>query len=179
MMRRADSPKVIVIPAVEFPSASSSRFGEIAGAMKSPNATGAMVWGPGPLEPLYPLDLTFYGIHSVERLYTLLGLGCEVVSRVSTANGDEMVGRWKNGRLGTVRLIRPNGEAGAVVFQPKRIAQSDPKMNQPYVALLRQVVKFFQTRVPPLPIDETVEIIAFHDATQRSQQADGELIPLR
>ena len=160
-------------------SASSFRFGEIAAALKSPEATGATVWGPGPLEPLYPLDLAYYGIHSVEMLYTLLGPGCEAVSRVSTADTDELVGRWKNGRVGTVRLIRPYSEAGAVVFQPKKIVQSDPKMNQPYVALLREVVKFFKTGVSPVSIDETVEIIAFLDAAQRSQQAGGKLIPLR
>ena len=47
-------------------------------------------------------------------MYTLMGPGCEKVSRAATAESDEIVGVWKDGRIGTVRAMRPQGEYGAV-----------------------------------------------------------------
>src|SRR2546422_148673 len=87
-------------------SASSVRFAEIATSLKFPDIMGAMTWGPGPLEPHHHLDLSWYAIHAIELLYTLMGQGCEEVSRTYTPDADVMVGRWKNGRLGTVRALR-------------------------------------------------------------------------
>src|SRR5215475_4327452 len=79
---------------VPFFSSSSFRFGGIAKAMKFPDATGAIVWGPGPLEPHHYLDLSWYAIHPIELLFTLMGTGCEEVGRVATADSDDIVGRW-------------------------------------------------------------------------------------
>jgi hypothetical protein len=45
--------------------------------------------------------------------------------------------------------------------------------------MLREVVKFFQTGVSPVPIEETMEIFAFMDAAQRSKEAGGRPMRLR
>ena len=105
---------------VPFFSSSSARFDGIATAMKFPDATGAIVWGPGPLEPHHHLDLSWYAIHPIELLYTLMGTGCEEVSRMATDDSDDIVGRWKDGRIGTVRANRPHGAQGAVVFRARQ-----------------------------------------------------------
>jgi hypothetical protein len=160
-------------------SSSSARFDGIASAMKVADATGAIVWGPGPLEPHHYLDLSWYGIHAVELLYTLLGPGCEEVSRVVTADSDEITGRWKGGRLGSVRIIRPYSDMGAVVFRLESILQSDSKMEESYVPLLKELVKFFETGKPPVTPEETLEVMAFMDAAQRSKQAAGQPARLR
>src|SRR6202451_3142826 len=88
-------------------SASSLRFGEIAETMKFADATGVDTWGPGPLEPHHQLDLSWYAIHPIELLYTLMGPGCEEVSRTFTPDADVIVGRWKDGRMGSGRSLRP------------------------------------------------------------------------
>src|SRR5215471_5410318 len=93
---------------VPFFSSSSARFAGIARAMKFPDATGVVVWGPAPLESHHYLDLSWYAIHPIELLYTLMGTGCEEVSRIATDNSDEVVGHWKDGRLGSVRANRPH-----------------------------------------------------------------------
>ncbi|MCL4401491.1 MAG: Gfo/Idh/MocA family oxidoreductase [Acidobacteria bacterium] len=161
-------------------SASSLRYGEIATTMKFPDATGVSTWGPGPLEEHHHLDLAWYAIHPIEMLYALMGPGCEEVTRTYTEGADVLVGRWKDGRLGAVRALRPYGGYGAVVFRPKQVMQSDPHAAAVgYRALLVEVVKFFETRRPPVPNDETLEIFAFMDAAQRSRAEGGKPVRLR
>jgi len=161
-------------------SASSLRFAEIALALKFPDITGALVWGPGPLEPHHHLDLSWYAIHEVELLYTLMGRGCDEVTRVSTPDADVIVGKWKDGRLGTVRALRPYGKFGAVVFRSdEKVNQSDPKSTDSYRPLLVEIVKFFETKQPPFPNEDTIEMFAFMDAAQRSKEAGGAPMKLR
>ncbi len=160
-------------------SSSSLRWSEIATTMKHPDATGVITWGPGPVEATHYLDLSWYGIHAVEMLYTLLGPGCEEVSRAAAPGADVVTGRWKDGRIGTVRLLRPSGGYGAVVFRPKEVVQSPAKSRSSYTPMLREIVKFFETGVPPVPNAETLEIFAFMDAAQRSKAAGGGPVRLR
>ena len=161
-------------------SASSLRFAEIATSLKFPDITSAITWGPGPFEPHHQLDLSWYGIHGVELLYTLMGPGCEEVTRSYTPDSDVVVGEWKGGRLGTVQLLRPYGHFGAVVFRTdEKVNQSDPKATDSYHPLVVEIVKFFETRQPPFPNEETLEIFAFMDAAQRSREAGGAPMKLR
>jgi hypothetical protein len=160
-------------------STSSLRYGEIATTMKHADATGVMTWGPGPLESHHQLDLSWYAIHPIELLFTLMGPGCEEVTRISTTGADEVTCRWKDGRIGSLRALRPYGGYGAIVFRPKEVVQSGPKPASSYVPMLREVIKFFQTKTPPVPNSETLEIIAFMDAAQRSKEAGGKPMKLR
>lgn len=160
-------------------SSSSLRFGEMGATMKFADATGATTWGPGPFEPHHALDLTWYAIHPVELLYTLMGPGCESVTRISSDTADVIVGRWKDGRLGTVRAIRPYSDYGAVVYRPKEIVEAKPQGAGSYRPLVLEIVKFFQTGRPPVSNDETLEIFAFMDAAQRSKEQGGKPMALR
>lgn len=63
---------------------------------------GADCYSPHKVEPTHP-DFGFYGIHGIEALYTVMGMGCESVNRMSSDKGDIVVGRWKDGRIGTSR----------------------------------------------------------------------------
>jgi hypothetical protein len=162
-------------------SSSSLRFGAIGSSMKFPDITGASTWGPGPLEPHHHLELAWYAIHPVEILYTLMGPGCESVSRTFTPDADVMVGRWKDGRIGTVRANRPYSDYGAVVNRAKEIVISHPTASAAadYRPLVIEIVKFFQTGKPPVRNEETLEIFAFLDAAQRSKEQGGVPVTLR
>jgi hypothetical protein len=166
---------------VEWFSSSSLRYGAIGATMKFADATGAATWGPGPFEPHHYLDLSWYAIHPVEVLYTLLGPGCETVSRTSGPDADVVVGRWKDGKIGTVRAIRPYSDYGAVVFRAKEVVESHPKAAEAadYRPLVMEIVKFFQTGKPPVANAETLEMFAFMDAAQRSKEQGGRPVPLR
>jgi predicted dehydrogenase len=162
-------------------SSSSMRFGGVA-ALRTSDLEGALTWGPGPLEEHHHLDLSWYAIHPIEMLYTLMGAGCEEVTRISTSDADVIIGRWKGGRIGTVRALRPYGDYGAVVYRKNPKGQTSEvarKVDAGYGPLVREMVQFFETGRPPVSNDETLEIFAFLDAAQRSKESGGKPMPLR
>lgn len=160
-------------------SSSSLRWSEHVLATKAPDPVGVITWGPGPYEPHHYLELSWYAIHPIEMLYALMGPGCEEVTRVSTETADVVVGRWKDGRIGTVRSQKAGYNYGAVVFRPKGVNQSPPEAKSSYTPMLREIVKFFQTGVPPVPVEETLELFAFMDAAQKSKEQGGRPVRLR
>lgn len=162
-------------------STSSLRYGAIGSNVKFADTTGATVWGPGPLQPLFQLDLSWYAIHPIEVLYTILGRGCETVARTTGANGDLIVGRWKDGRIGTVYAARPDADYGAVIFHGKEVVDLHPKKSaaSEYRPMMEEIVRFFQTGKPPVANEDTLEIFAFMDAAQRSKDQGGRPVGLR
>ena len=77
---------------------------------------GADTFSPATLEPNHP-DFFWYGIHGVEILYTVLGTGCDTVTRFHTDDTDYVVGKWKDGRLGTFRGTRTGThDYGGIAF---------------------------------------------------------------
>jgi hypothetical protein len=153
-------------------SASSLRFGDIQ-TLRSSELTGAFVWGPGPLEAHHQIDLSWYAIHAAEMLFTLMGPDVEQVTRTYTADADEVTGVWKGGRIGTFRALRPYGSYGAVTFLPENKTASLTKITPDYVPLVRQIIAFMQTGIPPVPNAETVQLYIFLDAARRSRNHKG------
>jgi hypothetical protein len=153
-------------------SASSFRFGP-AQAMRSPDVTGAYVWGPGPLETHHQLDLSWYAVHAIEMLFTIMGPDVMQVTRTYDANPDVVTGVWKDGRIGTVRAIRPYSTIGAVVFHQKKPPSVYADVDNEYFPLVREIVKFVQTGVAPVSNDETLKMFEFIDAAQQSREHGG------
>ena len=160
-------------------SASSLRWSEMATTMKFADTKSVLTWGPGPEEDHHYLDLSWYAVHPIEVLYTLLGPGCVEVSRIASADGDMIVGKWKDGRLGSVRTTKPYGDYGALVFRTKTAEQSNPKMKTGYTAMLKELMRFFQTKESPVPNEVTLEMFGFMDAAQRSKLAGGKPVAMR
>jgi Oxidoreductase family, NAD-binding Rossmann fold len=153
-------------------SASSFRFGP-GEAMRSPDITGAYVWGPGPLETHQQLDLSWYAIHSIEMLFTIMGPGVEQVTRTYTADADVTTGVWKDGRIGIVRTIRPYSTIGAVIYHHNKPPSVYADVDNEYLPLVREIVKFFKSGVSPVSNEETLKIFAFMDAAQQSRDHGG------
>jgi predicted dehydrogenase len=161
-------------------SSSSLRWAKSLAALEQPHLKGAMVWGPGPLEEHHYLELGWYAIHASEMLFKLLGRGCETVTRTYAPDQDEITCRWTDGRIGTVRALRPYSDFGAVVFtKDNQVLQSPPKFEYSYVPLVKEIVQFFQTGKPPVDPEETLEIFAFLDAAQKSREQNGAPVKLR
>lgn len=166
-----------------FFSSSSLRFVPDVQSLKNSHSLGgilgAFTYGPAPTEPHHP-DLVWYGIHSVEMLFTLMGSGCASVSRTHTPGGDVVTGLWRDGRTGTVRAIRDGDRAyGAVAFGNKAVEAKVPVNASGYRDLLVEVMKFFRTGVPPVPVEETLEIMAFMEAADLSKARGGAPVALK
>jgi hypothetical protein len=140
----------------------AANYGELKGAFST---------GPCSLEPHHP-DLYWYGIHATEALYTIMGTGCETVVRTATPDTDLVTGVWKNGKVGTLRGIR-NAVAPyrVTVFGSKAVL--DQKPGGDYTPMLREIIRFFQTGVSPVPLEETIEIMAFMEAADESKRRGG------
>lgn len=167
---------------VEWFSSSSLRFEPAIRALKENPKVGKILgcdaYGPAPTEPHHP-DLFWYGIHGVEILFTLMGPGCESVTRIHDAGTDVVVGKWKDGRLGTFRGIRTGKtNYGATVFGLDGIRTNDPPGSTAYKFLVQEIVKFFQTGVPPVSSAETLEIFAFMQGADVSKSRNGQAVRL-
>ena len=55
----------------------------------------------------------------------------------------------------------------------KAVLATPVPMKSDYRGLLVEIVKFFQTGVPPVPPDETLEIMAFMEAAELSKARGG------
>ena len=155
-------------------SASSLRFRPGVVAIAEADAgevRGAFSYGPASIEPTHP-DLFWYGIHPTEALFTVLGPGCVSVSRTHTEDTDVVTGVWKNGAVGVVYGQR-NQKAGFKVtkFGTKKIVEQSEGGD--YTGMLEAIIQFFQTGIPPVSAEDTLEIYAFMEAADESKRRGG------
>ena len=137
---------------------------------------GAEAFSPCSLEPTHP-DFFWYGIHGIEALYTVMGTGCQTVTRVHTPDTDVVVGVWEGNRIGTFRGLRAGRTGyGGYAFGEKGIATLGDYNG--YDPLLKEIIKFFQTGVSPVTPEETLEIFTFMEAADESKRRSGMLVSL-
>lgn len=130
---------------------------------------GAATWGPCRRQANIP-DLFFYGVHGIEGLFALMGRGCQRVFRVHHPDVDLVVGTWAGGRLGTYRGIwAGKADFGATVFGTTGTTTID--LGIPYRELCVEIARFFRSGIPPVELDETIEIFAFMEAAEESIRA--------
>jgi predicted dehydrogenase len=137
----------------------------------------AISYGPAHFGEHHP-DLFFYGIHPAEALFAVMGRGCESVTRTFSDDTDVTVGRWPGGRLGVLHALR-TGAMGTLPHQVTLFGTAGTAIQQPddggiqYAPLLREILRFFQTRVAPVDPDETLEVFAFLEAARLSRERGG------
>ena len=148
---------------------------EISGG-KVGKVIGVDAYSPAPIEEHHP-DLFWYGVHGVEILFTVMGIGCKRVQRTYTEGTDIVVGVWEDGRVGSFRGIR-NGKRGygGTVFGEDGISAVDEY--QGYNPLLEKIAEFFDTGIVPVPAEETLEIFAFMQAADESKEKGGIVVDI-
>jgi hypothetical protein len=128
---------------------------------------------PASLEKTHP-DLFWYGIHGVESLFTVMGTGCQSVTRTTTDNRITGTGKWEGDRVGTFRET-PGTYSGKAESDGKSAPVGDFEGYRP---LLVEIVKFFRTGKPPVAAEETIEIYAFMEAADESKRQNGAEVKL-
>jgi hypothetical protein len=169
--------------ATSTPLMSCSSLRYAAGIADLVNAKAAIVaaeaFGPAVLLDDFP-GLFWYGVHSAEVLTALMGVGCQRVQCIERADMDVVIGDWADGRQGVLRGVRVGaGQFGCVVHTAQAVNTTLALATPPYYyLLLRQILNFFQTGVSPIPVGETVEIIAFLEAAEKSRARGGAEVAL-
>lgn len=146
----------------------------------------AISYGPAHLGEHHP-DLFFYGVHTAEALYAVMGQGCESVTRTFTQDSDVSVGVWSGGRIAVMHGLRTGplntSTTGVIPHQVTvfgtggSAAQQRDDGTLTYRELLQEIVQFFRTRIAPVDPEETLELFAFLEAAQRSRERGG--VPVR
>jgi hypothetical protein len=157
-------------------SSSSLRFAKNTQAVRNGSigkVLSAETSSPSPLEPNHP-DLFWYGVHGCESLFTVMGMGCETVERRKTADGKiEVIGKWKGGRTGIFR--EGPGYSGKAIGEK---GESPVGSFDGYAPLVLEIVKFLQTKQPPVSPAETIELFAFMEAADESKRQDGKPVAI-
>ncbi|MGC8976930.1 MAG: Gfo/Idh/MocA family protein [Candidatus Ratteibacteria bacterium] len=132
---------------------------------------GCDAFSPSPLDPTNP-GLFWYGIHGVEILYTFMGTGCKNVYCKKTDDFHFVIGEWKDNKIGSVRGTRKGSHSyGATVFGEKKIYQVTYSTEIPiYFQLLKKIIDFFKTGIPPVKKEETLEIMKFMECALISER---------
>ncbi|WP_229717365.1 Gfo/Idh/MocA family protein [Parapedobacter defluvii] len=137
---------------------------------------GADTYSPAALEPHHP-DLFWYGIHGVESLIALMGVGCKDVIRIYTEGTDVVVGTWSDGRIGTFRGTRTGKHTyGGTAYGEKGDLTLGPYNG--YDTLLTKIIQFFDTGKSPVDTQETLEIYRFMAAADISKSRGGAKVAL-
>lgn len=155
-------------------SSSSLRFSPMAQQLRNGyfgRVLGADAFSPCHLEKTHP-DLFWYGIHGVETLFTVMGTGCQSVTRIKQDKQEVVVGEWNDGRVGVFRGIH-KGKAGygGVVYGEKGIGPIGDFTG--YRPLVVELAKFFRTGKAPVDAAETLELYAFMEAADESKRQGG------
>lgn len=162
-------------------TASSLRYWSETARLKNPPGIGNIlsydVLGPT-IREIHEPSMFNYGVHAVEMLYQLMGPGCESVTMQTSGNEDVLIGKWKDGRLGVMRGFSSALYAFSItVYGDKGVLHSEGKP-EAYRDLLVQIVKFFQTGMPPVANSESLETLAFMEAADLSAKRGGVAVPL-
>jgi hypothetical protein len=122
-------------------------------------------------------DLFWYGIHGVEPLFALMGTGCDTVSRTDSPLSTVVVGKWKDGKIGSYRGIKKGYYYSFSAFGTKHVAQwTAPSPG--YELAVAEICKFFKSGKPPVAHEETIEIYAFMEAADESKKQGAKPIAL-
>ena len=134
---------------------------------------GADCSGPMEIQPTQT-GLFWYGIHSVEMLYRILGRGCATVRAVTTEKHEFVTGVWTDGRIGTVRGTRTgNWSFNAVLSHAKstRYVATQPHPTPPDVFMVNDILAMFRGGAPTIEIEESLEIVRFIEAANESRES--------
>ena len=123
-----------------------------------------------------------YGIHALEALSPLLGQGFQTVQAHSDAGGDVMHLSHASGVRVTLGAIHDAyGSFGAIHLYGTG-GDLALKHADTYTAFRAQLVAFVEllrTGIPPLPFEETVELMAVLIAGRRSREQGGATVSVR
>ncbi len=99
------------------------------------------------------------------------------MSRTESPLSTVVVGKWKDGRIGSYRGIKKGYYYSLSAFGTKHVVQwTNPHPG--YEQAVNTMCEFFETGKPPVSREETIEIFAFMEAADASKKAGGKPVKL-
>jgi len=125
-------------------------------------------------------DLIFYGIHAMEQLYVCIGPGIRSVQNVGEEGKDIVIITKEDGRKFVLTVYKEISYLfqmnlyGTKGWREIRVEDSDYF----YSNMLKAFLKMVETKEPPFPPEETLEIIKTLVLARQSAQKKGEIVYL-
>ena len=113
-------------------------------------------------------------VHGVEMLQRALGRGARTVSAHPVSGGAVLVVEYEHGATGVVELYEGGGYGGVLRAAPGGDGPAPPyvvDMRTGYSDLLRAVVPFLAGAPTPVPLADTLEVMAILDAADRASRS--------
>ncbi len=140
---------------------------------------GCDAFGPMAEESTQP-GLLWYGIHSVEMLVRVMGLGCREVRACRNEGNDLVTLVWGDGRVASLRGLRGAHSKFGVTLHYKgeaRFVDAGASPKPLYAGLLEAIMQSLPQGKMAVPLEETIEVMRIIEATNRSR-VNGEVVRL-
>jgi hypothetical protein len=117
-------------------------------------------------------SLEVYIIHQIEMIERLMGIGAKKVMSLSNGKNASIYIDYGNGRNALINFSSSYSFSVNVEFDKDSIEPCcyKPISSTFFQNLMRQILKMFETGIPYVKEDQTMEVIAVRDACIKSQQ---------
>lgn len=133
-----------------------------------------------------PQNWQLYGVHAVDVMHAVFGVGAEDVTSVRGELGDVVTIRWPNGQVGIANQAREAwmgmlcvalGEKGWTHADMPGDDTIDgfPRM---YLESIKQFLAMLESGEPPISNEEMVDVIRVVAAAERSATSDSRRVPV-
>ncbi len=157
---------------LKFFSASSLRFRPqlLEACKKMENPLSASVYGPFSQAPAGS-SIVWYGVHTFEMLERIMGTGALSVKTERITSGAVCIVEYPEGKHGIVELSANTwGYSGSLRYRDDAV-QFVVDSSTTYIDMLKEVKRFFETGVPPVSLEDTLEVMAMLDAAEHSYRS--------
>lgn len=126
-----------------------------------------------------PGELINYSVHQLEMIEAVMGRGAKEVMAFPVNSSVTAVIRYAEGRYATF-VQSPNAIFSMAASDDKADWYSDNKatnrniaIGEFYIPFMKKLIAFFQTRVPPIMPQDTMEVVAIQQAIRQAAKTPG------
>lgn len=124
-------------------------------------------------------ETVFYGVHTVEMMSALFGMGVECVVNLGHQGRDMAVARYADGKTVSIQILRDAAVDFRVRIHGTKKFEEVAAGEGYYRETLRRILDFFRTGQSPIPLAHTLEIMAVLAALVWSREREGEKVHLK
>ncbi|NLE28311.1 MAG: Gfo/Idh/MocA family oxidoreductase [Phycisphaerae bacterium] len=138
-----------------------------------PSPVYASIFGPLGGAPAGS-GIVWYGVHTFEMLQRAMGRGAKSLFAYENADGVTAIVKYPGNRSAVAELRNDGWVYGGVLRMVETGTSYFVDMGRAYSDLLVEIEKFFRTGKSPVEIEDTLEVMAMLDATQKSVHSGKE-----